>query len=911
MDYTIVPEVGRGTQLSAEELKKQLEKGSDEDKIAAMRSILTQMLNGDPLPSLLMHIIRFVMPSRSKKLKKMLFFYWEVVPKLGPDGKLKHEMILVCNAIRNDLQHPNEYIRGATLRFLTKIHEVDLLEPLIPTVRQCLENRHAYVRKNAVFAVLSIAKHTELIPDADELLIQLLESESDGTCRRNAFLALSRLNRDAAYAYFSKHFTELAQLDDSVQLAFIEFIRTDAVSHPDHVPSYTRILGELLQSGSATVQYDAASALAALNPTPIVLTEAAAKYVSIAVHESNNNIKIVALKRVEALNSAVPGLFSGVIMDVLLVLSTPDVDVRKQALSLALDLVTSRTVEDVIRLLKKELAATMQTNYDQNAEYRQAIIAAIHKCAVQFREVTNSVVDLLLEFLGDFNTESAVEVVKFIKEVVAVFPKLRKEIMAKLVVIINSIQSSSVFLGVLWVLGEYSLDQEDIEKTWIALRGAIGPLPIRTDADPENEEAATESTKPRVLADGTYATESAYDAPSHEASAKYPLRHLILKGKYFMAGALAAAFTKLVLRAEKVSAHKSHVNGMRAEAVLAMTSILRVSESSIDQDSYDRIYSCIQVLLDGGVVADTFLEESHKAFDYITAQQREKKAEAERSKQEASATAVDRPVELRLLGPTAAAPPTVAAASTDSKPEDKIASQLKQVYQLTGFSDPVYAEAHVRVEQFDIILDVMIFNQTTDTLQNLAVEFFSSIEDDVVDRPEEQNVAPMSFYTSRTTVHVSAMESRCLFGNIVYHGKTAAEATYIILHDLRVNVLDYVKPATASETEFRSMWTVFEWENKVSISYEHSSLQGYLKEIIAATHMRCLTPAALDSDDSDDCQFLAANLYARSVFGEDALANLSIEKRGKLVVGTLRIRAKTKNAAISIGDFVSDLRGNA
>jgi len=35
------------------------------------------------------------MPSRSKPLKKLLQFYWEVCPKTNPDGKLKQEMILV------------------------------------------------------------------------------------------------------------------------------------------------------------------------------------------------------------------------------------------------------------------------------------------------------------------------------------------------------------------------------------------------------------------------------------------------------------------------------------------------------------------------------------------------------------------------------------------------------------------------------------------------------------------------------------------------------------------------------------------------------------------------------------------------------------------------------------------------
>ncbi len=48
---------------------------------------------------------------------------------------------------------------------------------------------------------------------------------------------------------------------------------------------------------------------------------------------------------------------------------------------------------------------------------------------------------------------------------------------------------------------------------------------------------------------------------------------------------------------------------------------------------------------------------------------------------------------------------------------------------------------------------------------------------------------------------------------------------------------------------------------------------------------------------------MAANLYARSVFGEDALVNLSVEKQadGKLA-GYIRIRSKTQGIALSLGD---------
>ena len=49
---------------------------------------------------------------------------------------------------------------------------------------------------------------------------------------------------------------------------------------------------------------------------------------------------------------------------------------------------------------------------------------------------------------------------------------------------------------------------------------------------------------------------------------------------------------------------------------------------------------------------------------------------------------------------------------------------------------------------------------------------------------------------------------------------------------------------------------------------------------------------------SGECGFLAANLYAKSIFGEDALANVSIEKpfgdEKSKVQGHVRIRAKTQ-----------------
>merc|ERR1712146_697133 len=95
-------------------------------------------------------------------------------------------------------------------------------------------------------------------------------------------------------------------------------------------------------------------------------------------------------------------------------------------------------------------------------------------------------------------------------------------------------------------------------------------------------------------------------------------------------------------------------------------------------------------------------------------------------------------------------------------------------------------------------------------------------------------------------------------------------------------------------------WSAFEWENKVTVRTGITELEEHLLKV---TNMKCLTP---ETALSGDCNYLAANLYARSVFGEDALANLSIEKLADgSLTGHVRIRSKTQGIAISLGDKIT------
>lgn len=935
--YTLIYEPNTATKVSVNEFKNLLEKGKDDVKVDTMKKILITILNGDPLPDLLMHIIRFVMPSRNKELKKLLYHYWEVCPKMDESGKMRHEMILVCNAIQRDLQHPNEYIRGNTLRYLTKLKEPELLETLVPNVRQCLEHRHAYVRKNAVFALWSIHKVSDhLAPDADELIYRFLYEENDSVCKRNAFVCLGDLNREAALQYIQDNISVIETLDPLIQLTFIEFIKKDSIQNPALKQQYAQLMTEIIESSSNVVMYEAANTLTVLTSNPQSILLAGNKFVELATRESDNNVKIITLERINQLHKQHPGVLQDLSLEILRVLSSQDLDVKKKALDVTLQFITTRNVEDVVKLLKKELQSTALSNDDKNADYRQLLINAIHQLAIKFVEVAANVIDLLLDSIADLNTTAAYEVITFVKEVVEKFPDLRDAILRRLILALPHVKSGKVFRGALWVIGEYALEESLIQESWKYIRGSIGEVPIiaselklkkRDDTEESQEEETEYDGKPRrkgpvVLPDGTYATESALTSEttdSLESDSKTPIRKQILAGDFYLGAVLASTLVKLILRLQSLKQTQEKIlNGLKAEALLIMVSILRVGESSlvskkIDEDSADRILSYIKILNDEEDLQEiktSFLEDTKDAFKAQINNAELKKAEALAKDLHDNAEQIDDAIVFRQLDKDnkkskASVDDVAAASGSNELKKENLSSRLNKIIQLTGFSDPIYAEAFVKVHQYDVVLDVLLVNQTTTTLRNLSVEFATLGDLKVVDKPTTANIGPHGFYKVQTTIKVTSADTGVIFGNIVYDGQHSDDSRIVILNDVHVDIMDYIKPATCSESQFRKMWNEFEWENKITIKSPIETLKEYLDELMKGTNMQCLTPGAVIGEE---CQFLSANLYSRSSFGEDALANLCIEKQSDgPIIGHVRIRSKGQGLALSLGDRVASI----
>ena len=848
---------------------------------------------------------------------------------------------MICQNLRNNLQHPNEFIRGCTLRFLCRIPEVEILEPLLPSILANLEHRHSYVRRNAVLCVDAITKledGEDLLPDAPEMIERLLDTEQDTSARRNALQMLTRCAPARAVAFLMSQLDSLTTWGDILQNSVLELIRKACRVMPDRKGKFIKLLLALLGSTHPSVVYECASSLVALSNAPTAVKAAANAYCGLLVAQSDNNVKLIVLERLTALKGAHAEIMQDMAMDILRALSSPSADIRRKTLDIALDLLTPKNIEEVVHNLKKEIVKTQHKD-GEKGEYRQMLVQAIHQCAIKYPEVAGSVVHVLMDFLTDANTASALDVVFFVREILETNGALQQGVYEQLLDTFGQIRSSRVCACALWIVGEYCSGKADVEAAVGALESSLGALPLFTEAegeergeeDQEQQGGAAKvapppaaTTRPVVLADGTYATQTSVletpDLNGLQATVAPNLRALLLGGDFFLGAVIGSTLTKLVLKFKRFGAGEEERNKAAAGAMLTIVGILRLGKSPavphpMDDDSTDRLSFCLQVLTNLGdnLLEDILLTECRASFSKLIA---EKQSQVAAEAAAEAAVAVAQPddlidfshlkskqglSQLEIEDAVASDLQRAMGVGGAEKDGDGLA-KLDRIMQLTGFSDPVYAEAYVTVHQYDIVLDITVINRTEDTLQNLCLELATMGDLKLVERPQNYTIGPYDQASIRANIKVSSTETGVIFGNIVY--ETASnDRNVVILNDIHIDIMDYISPASCPDVAFRNMWAEFEWENKVAINTSLSDVNQFLDHIVESTNMQCLTPPiALEGDAG----FLAANLYAKSVFGEDALVNLSVEKLGDgKLGGYIRIRSKTQGIALSLGDKIT------
>ncbi|KAL7459806.1 hypothetical protein ACHAWC_011582 [Mediolabrus comicus] len=905
--FTLASDVTAGGLPSEEEIAKQLESNDPKIKRHALKAAIMAMLGGEAMPRILMQVIRFCINSDDKPLKKLCMLYWEVVPKYQEptsdevlraasggqpvQRKLLPEMILVCNALMNDLNHPNEYVRGSMLRFLCKVKDEEILGPLIPSIKACLQHRHQYVRKNAAMAVFHAHRlHGEtLIPDGPELVDAFINAETDIGARRNAFLMLYNESEELAIQFLAKNLDDVGKFGDGFALLVLDLTRKACRRDPNQKSRFVRVLFQMLSAESPAVSYEAAWTLISLSSSPTAVRAAAVTYTTLLNSQNDNNVKMIVLERLEKLKGKHSKILQELLPDILRGLSSPNPDVCEKVLDVAMALVTSKNVAEVVTTLKREVGKTTQENSDSSEEkgkvYRNMLIQAIHGCAVRFPDVAESVVHTLMDFLS---SDGGMQVIIFVRAIVEKYPDLRPAILTKLVNTVDEVTNTNVMCVCLWILGEYCETSETVKDAYDVITEQLGEAPFIVQAKEKKarEEAAAEAakgpkmvTKNVVLADGTYATQTVYSEPKvNPALDNTPnLRKMIVGGDIFLGSVVSSCLTKMCLRASDVGLDALTVKSMTVNSLLTMCGIVKMAEVTVSAqksslaDCSERVTLCCRALLDpkaNAILKQTLLSEGKSSFAIFLKSVQDKEGKTkEESKDDSVSTQADDLIHFRQLKSLTAQAgdldlddgSDLARATGYADGNSLLTNELSHVYQLSGFADPVYAEAFVTVHDYDILLEILVINRTPNTLANLTVELSTMGDMKIVERPQSHTIGPLDQINIRASIKVSSTETGHIFGTIVYEDASTQEKGYINLNDIHMDIMDYIRPATCTDEVFRSMWAEFEWENKVAITTSIGDLIEFLDHIVSSTNMNCLTPF----DRNEKGSFLAANLYAK------------------------------------------------
>lgn len=258
-----------------------------------------------------------------------------------------------------------------------------------------------------------------------------------------------------------------------------------------------------------------------------------------------------------------------------------------------------------------------------------------------------------------------------------------------------------------------------------------------------------------------------------------------MDGDFFVATTLATTFTKLALKYIELENDPAKQNKLCASIMFTMSAILHLGRSGfstkpITNDDADRIFVCLRTLAERSPeIVEIFKVLCRDALaKMLDAHQSEEQQAIKDKQQKTVKIQADDPIAFSQLssGKETFLGENVfesslnqALAGTKSTSIVDVASpnsKLNKVTQLTGFSDPVYAEAYVHVNQYDIVLDVLVVNQTNDTLQNCTLELATLGDLKLVERPHPVVLAPHDFCNIKANVKVSSTENGIIFGNI-------------------------------------------------------------------------------------------------------------------------------------------------
>lgn len=107
-----------------------------------------------------------------------------------------------------------------------------------------------------------------------------------------------------------------------------------------------------------------------------------------------------------------------------------------------------------------------------------------------------------------------------------------------------------------------------------------------------------------------------------------------------------------------------------------------------------------------------------------------------------------------------------------------------KVYQLTGFSDDIYAEAFVEVHHYDILLKIQLINRTDKTLPNINFEIHTQGNLKVIEKPVPLTLRAEASAMVKASLKVSSTDSGLIYGYLSYDSPAGNDPELLNINEI-------------------------------------------------------------------------------------------------------------------------------
>lgn len=589
------------------------------EKAKYFNYLILSILNEPTGDQHLLNVINSILPfqGQSLEIKRLLLIYWEIVQKRKHDGGVLDEFMLVCNNLRNDLNHANEYIIGLSLKLIGRIAIREIMDALIAPILAKLNHIENFVKRNAIECLHSIFERfgNELLHDIDDRMLELLAKETDQNTVRNAILLLFKANPEKAVKWVAEKL-EAEGLDEFgseiVQIAVLRELFALAAQNSKKRASYSRLIRHFLDSRFNCVQFEIAMGLGSLGAAPQIATASAAHLLRIAHDTPDINVKLVILETLQHPSLGLKALeaHTGQLLK-MLVSETNEVKIK--LLKIIRDQVNASHGEALANALKQCLVKALdptgqnETNVRLQEKIIEVLLVLFRRKADQNWSISNSLLSEIIVLLIQNKTKNEnlqAQIKSFLASCLELESVLQVSIKKILSDHLYSIFSPEILRCVLNLLADNSSEKEseDLLKHVVTKQFITCLMDQEKKDSASAAEEAAGADKPETLIktvireDGTYGTEvtmvsdpqrnKSADHNKFEVFTRSLLENSIFAVSFFRNG------QKLL---QKVADSKTK-NQLRAQLMLAL---MRVYGHHLKKRDHDgSLFTELNIILD-------------------------------------------------------------------------------------------------------------------------------------------------------------------------------------------------------------------------------------------------------------------------------------------------------------------------